>query len=91
MTLRPALPALDPDRTEAAAGEGAGRVEEKIATMRIRHASAPTKAGRSRTLSPIRKVCKGIAARHQMFRMFDGHAGRPNRWEGDDSVLYRGE
>ncbi|WP_274857995.1 DUF1419 domain-containing protein [Sinorhizobium meliloti] len=26
-----------------------------------------------------------------MFRMFDRHAQRPNRWECDDSVLYRGE
>ncbi|KVK61199.1 hypothetical protein L905_11695 [Agrobacterium sp. TS43] len=26
-----------------------------------------------------------------MFRMFDRHAQRPNRWEGDDGALYRGE
>nr|WP_234886608.1 DUF1419 domain-containing protein [Sinorhizobium saheli] len=26
-----------------------------------------------------------------MFRMFDRYAQRPNRWEGDDSALYRGE
>ena len=43
------------------------------------------------TLSPIRKVYQGIADRRQMFRMFDRHAQRPNRWEGDDSALYRGE
>ncbi|MCO6180953.1 DUF1419 domain-containing protein [Ciceribacter sp. RN22] len=43
------------------------------------------------TLSPIRKVFQGVADRHQMFRMFDRHAQRPNRWEGDDSALYRGE
>ncbi|MCZ7497442.1 DUF1419 domain-containing protein (plasmid) [Aminobacter sp. SR38] len=43
------------------------------------------------TLSPICKVFQGIADRHQMFRMFDRHAGRPNRWEGDDGALYRGE
>nr|WP_172690463.1 DUF1419 domain-containing protein [Agrobacterium deltaense]ASK48536.1 hypothetical protein [Agrobacterium deltaense] len=42
-------------------------------------------------LSPIRKVFQGVADRHQMFRMFDRHAQRPNRWEGDDSALYRGE
>jgi len=42
-------------------------------------------------LSPIRKVYQGIADRRQMFRMFDRHAQRPNRWEGDDSALYRGE
>lgn len=43
------------------------------------------------TLPPIRKVFQGVADRHHMFRMFDRHAQRPNRWEGDDSALYRGE
>ena len=43
------------------------------------------------TLSPIRKVYQGIADRRQMFRMFDRHAQRPNRWENDDSALYCGE
>lgn len=43
------------------------------------------------TLSPIRKVFQGIADRRQMHRMFDRHAQRPNRWENDDSALYRGE
>lgn len=42
-------------------------------------------------LSPIRKVFQGIADRRQMFRMFDRHAQRPNRWEGDESALYQGE
>ncbi|PZP07059.1 MAG: hypothetical protein DI607_13955 [Sphingomonas hengshuiensis] len=40
----------------------------------------------------IRKVYQGIADRRQMFRMFDRHAQRPNRWQGDDEgALYRGE
>ncbi|XEN34678.1 hypothetical protein M728_005339 (plasmid) [Ensifer sp. WSM1721] len=43
------------------------------------------------TLSSIRKVYQGVADRRQMFRMFDRHAQRPNRCEGDDSALYRGE
>lgn len=43
------------------------------------------------TLPPIRKVYQGIADRRQMFRMFDRHARRPNRWENDDSALYCGE
>ncbi|KAA3497923.1 DUF1419 domain-containing protein [Rhizobium rhizogenes] len=43
------------------------------------------------TLSSIRKVFQGIADRRQMFRMFDRHAQRPNRWDGDDSTLYAGE
>ena len=43
------------------------------------------------TVSPIRKVYQGIADRRQMFRMFDRHAQRPNRWEGDDGYLFRGE
>lgn len=43
------------------------------------------------TPSPIRKVYQGIADRRQMFRMFDRHAQRPNRFEDDAEVLYRGE
>ncbi|MGO4317780.1 DUF1419 domain-containing protein [Agrobacterium sp. MCAB5] len=43
------------------------------------------------TLSPIRKVFEGVADRRQMFRMFDRHAQRPSRWQGDDSALYCGE
>lgn len=39
----------------------------------------------------VRKVYQGTADRRQMFRMFDRHAQRPNRWEGDDSPLYRNE
>ncbi|PDT01444.1 hypothetical protein CO666_25455 [Rhizobium chutanense] len=43
-------------------------------------------------LSPaIRKVFQGVASRQQMFRMFDRHAQRSNRWEGDASPLYAGE
>lgn len=41
--------------------------------------------------SSIRKIYFGIADRRQMFRLFDRHAQRPNRWEGDDSHLFRGE
>lgn len=41
--------------------------------------------------SPIRKVYQGIADRGQMFRMFDRHAQRPNRWEVDATALYSGE
>ncbi|RWI57150.1 MAG: DUF1419 domain-containing protein [Mesorhizobium sp.] len=43
------------------------------------------------TLSPIRKVYQGIADRRQMFRLFDRHAQRPNRFEDDAASLYRGE
>lgn len=39
----------------------------------------------------IRKVYQGIADRRQMFRMFDRHAQRPNRFEDDAGALYRGE
>ncbi len=38
-----------------------------------------------------RKVFQGVASRQQMFRMFDRHAQRPNRWEGDAAPLYAGE
>lgn len=41
--------------------------------------------------SPIRKVFQGVADRHQMFRMFDRHAQRPNRWADDAVKLYSGE
>ena len=41
--------------------------------------------------STIRKIHFGIADRHQMFRLFDRHAQRPNRWQTDDSALYAGE
>lgn len=39
----------------------------------------------------IRKIHFGIADRRQMFRLFDRHAQRPNRWEGDGSHLFHGE
>ncbi|MDQ0304904.1 DUF1419 domain-containing protein [Ancylobacter polymorphus] len=42
-------------------------------------------------LPPVRKVFEGVADRRQMFRMFDRHVQRPDRWEGGDSALYRGE
>lgn len=41
--------------------------------------------------SSIRKIYFGVADRRQMFRLFDRHARRPNRWASDDSALYRGE
>ncbi|MCZ7448205.1 DUF1419 domain-containing protein [Rhizobium rhizogenes] len=39
----------------------------------------------------IRKVFQGVASRPQMFRMFDRHLQRPNRWEDDAMALYAGE
>jgi len=42
-------------------------------------------------VSPIRKIFQGVADRRQMFRMFDRHAQRPNRWDADASALYAGE
>lgn len=41
--------------------------------------------------SPVRKIYQDIADRRQMFRLFDRHAQRPNRWQYDDSVLFAGE
>ncbi|MBZ9985204.1 MULTISPECIES: DUF1419 domain-containing protein [unclassified Mesorhizobium] len=41
--------------------------------------------------SPIRKVYQGIADRRQMFRMFDRHAQRSNRFEDANGSLYSGE
>src|SRR6218665_2733973 len=42
------------------------------------------------TPSPIRKIYFGVADRRQMFRLFDRHAQRPNRWQ-NDSTLFVGE
>jgi len=39
----------------------------------------------------FRKVFQGMATRQQMFRLFDRHAQRPNRWEDDVIPLYAGE
>ena len=43
------------------------------------------------SLSSIRKVFQGVADRRQMFRMFDRHAQRKNRWERDAGAFYAGE
>ncbi|NRP88498.1 hypothetical protein GFPCMMHI_04420 [Ensifer adhaerens] len=43
------------------------------------------------TSSQIRKVYRGTADRHQMFRLFDRHAQRPHRFEDDATALYAGE
>ncbi len=44
------------------------------------------------TLStPLRKVFQGVPDRRQMLRMFDRHAQRLSRREGDASALYAGE
>ncbi|RWB83404.1 DUF1419 domain-containing protein [Mesorhizobium sp.] len=39
----------------------------------------------------VRKVYQGIADCRQMFRMFDRHAQRPDRFQDDASALYGGE
>ncbi|SEM60047.1 Protein of unknown function [Bosea lupini] len=41
--------------------------------------------------NPVRKVYQGVADRRQMFRLFDRHAQRPNRFEDGDGALFRGE
>jgi len=38
-----------------------------------------------------RKVFQGVAKRSDMFRLFDRHAKRPNRFDGDQSDVYAGE
>ena len=43
------------------------------------------------TASAIRKVFQGGADRHQMYRMFDRHAGRTKRHADDATTLYAGE
>ena len=41
--------------------------------------------------SPIRKIYFGVTDRRQMFRLFDRHAGRPDRWACATNALYAGE
>ena len=38
-----------------------------------------------------RKIFQGVAKRSDMFRMFDRHAKRPDRFESDQSTIYAGE
>ena len=38
-----------------------------------------------------RKILQGVAKRADMFRMFDRHAMRPNRFDDDQSAVYAGE
>lgn len=37
------------------------------------------------------KIFEGVATRPQMFRLFDRHNQRPDRWQIDAAPLYRGE
>lgn len=39
----------------------------------------------------VRKVFQGVADRRQMYRLFDRHAQRSNRWDEDAGLLYAGE
>ncbi|PDS62018.1 hypothetical protein CO653_30275 [Rhizobium anhuiense] len=39
----------------------------------------------------LRKVFQGVAKRSDMFRMFDRHRDRPNRFDGDQTGVYAGE
>ncbi|WP_165225585.1 DUF1419 domain-containing protein [Affinirhizobium pseudoryzae] len=43
------------------------------------------------SISLPRKVFQGVAKRTDMFRMFDRHAKRPDRFESDRSANYAGE
>ncbi|MCU0732859.1 MAG: DUF1419 domain-containing protein [Hyphomonas sp.] len=43
------------------------------------------------SISLPRKVFQGVAKRTDMFRMFDRHAKRPDRFGGDQSGTYAGE
>jgi hypothetical protein len=43
------------------------------------------------TACPIRKIFEGVATRQQMFRLFDRHNQRPDRWQTDAAPHYSGE
>ncbi len=51
----------------------------------------PRKDQANDSISLPRKVFQGVAKRTDMFRMFDRHAKRPNRFGGDQSATYAGE
>ena len=38
-----------------------------------------------------RKIFQGVAKRSDMFRLFDRHRDRPNRFYDDQSATYAGE
>jgi Protein of unknown function (DUF1419) len=79
---------------EAAAMEVSGRTERDgeidriITALRSRH---NLKEPHMTSFPAPRKVYQGVADRHQMFRMFDRHAGRPGRFEDDATPVYAGE
>ncbi|XKM38251.1 DUF1419 domain-containing protein (plasmid) [Rhizobium ruizarguesonis] len=43
------------------------------------------------TPAPTAKIFEGVATRPQMFRLFDRHNQRPDRWQTDAAPLYSGE
>lgn len=43
------------------------------------------------SISLPRKVFQGVAKRADMFRLFDRHAKRPDRFDGDQSATFAGE
>lgn len=65
-----------------------------MATRWVSRAPARTRPEGARH-EPLRasipQIYQGVADRRQTFRLFDRHAQRPNRFEGDDSALFRGE
>lgn len=44
-----------------------------------------------KTPAPNRKILEGVATRPQMFRLFDRHKQRSDRWQIDAALLYSGE
>ncbi len=43
------------------------------------------------TLPTLRKIFQGVAARHEMYRMFNRHRGDPTWTAGDAAHLFAGE
>jgi len=79
-------------------GEAAGGRHPEGLRERGGHADrlalSPGKAeGAAKMLIPShpRKVFQGVATRAEMYRLFDRHAQRPDRWQGDSGGLYAGE
>ena len=80
--------------SDAAMVEGSegGKNDGRIVRMGRAFRQTSLKGSRPMTSAYlIHKVFEGAADRQQMFRLFNRHGQRPNRWADDAAALHRGE
>lgn len=65
-----------------------GEIDRVVTALQSRQ---NLKEPQMKTSPAPRKVYQGVTSRHQMFRMFDRHARRPDRFEDDATLIYAGE